>query len=110
MKYVLSLITLIICSLAYVTTYATTYHPADTNKDWQISKSEFEAYDTAWKHSKDWPDAPNPIPGLYVARAGYLYKKGSCYNVGNADAPMKWSTDKDCDGSVDNVWGLFFLF
>ncbi|KPA11188.1 sulfatase modifying factor 1 precursor [Candidatus Magnetomorum sp. HK-1] len=75
MKYILSLFTLIIYSSAYTTIY----HPADTNKDWQISKTEFEAYDTAWKYSKDWPEPPNPIPGLYVARAGYLYKKGNCY-------------------------------
>jgi formylglycine-generating enzyme required for sulfatase activity len=81
--------------------YASTYHPADTNKDWQISQAEFQAYNTAWKHSQNWPEPPNPIPGLYAARAGYLYKKGNCYHVGNADAPMKWMSDMDCDGSVD---------
>ena len=97
MKYILSLIILII----NVPVYAATYHPADTNKDWQISQAEFQAYNTAWKHSQDWPDPPNPIPGLYAARAGYLYKKGNCYHVGNADAPMKWMSDMDCDGSVD---------
>jgi formylglycine-generating enzyme required for sulfatase activity len=97
MKYILSLIILII----NVPVYASTYHPADTNKDWQISHAEFQAYNTAWKHSQDWPEPPNPIPGMYAARAGYLYKKGNCYHVGNADAPMKWMTDMDCDGSVD---------
>jgi len=97
MKHILSLIILII----NVPVYASTYHPADTNKDWQISQAEFQAYNTAWKHSQDWPEPPNPIPGLYAARAGYLYKKGNCYHVGNADAPMKWMSDMDCDGSVD---------
>ena len=99
MKYILSFITLIICSSAY----AQTYHPADTNKDWQISYEEFQAYDTAWKYNKDWPEAPNPIPGLYAARAGFLYKTGNCYNVGNADAPLKWDSDRDCDRSVDSI-------
>lgn len=97
MKYILFLIILII----NVPVYASTYHPADTNKDWQISQAEFQAYNTAWKHSQNWPEPPNPIPGLYAARAGYLYKKGNCYHVGNADAPMNWMSDMDCDGSVD---------
>jgi formylglycine-generating enzyme required for sulfatase activity len=97
MKHFLILIILII----NLPVYASTYHPADTNKDWQISQAEFQAYNTAWKHSQNWPEPPNPIPGLYAARAGYLYKKGNCYHVGNADAPMKWMSDMDCDGSVD---------
>jgi len=99
MKFITSLVILFNCLHAY----AATYHPADTNKDWQISSEEFQAYNTTWKQSQDWPEPPNPIPGLYVARAGYLYKKGQCYNENNPSQPLNWDLDRDCDGSVDSI-------
>jgi formylglycine-generating enzyme required for sulfatase activity len=77
------------------------YHPADTNKDWQISLEEFNAYNTAWRQGKEWPDSVNPIPNTYVARGGYLYKKGKCYHEKNGNAPMNWDSDRDCDRTVD---------
>jgi len=77
------------------------YHPADTNKDWQISLEEFNAYNTAWRQGNEWSDSVNPIPNTYVARGGYLYKKGNCYNEKNANAPMNWDSDRDCDRTVD---------
>ena len=77
------------------------YHPADTNKDWQISLEEFNAYNTAWRQGNEWPDSVNPIPNTYVARGGYLYKKGKCYHEKNGNAPMNWDSDRDCDRTVD---------
>jgi len=81
------------------------YHPADTNKDWQISLEEFNAYNTAWRQSETWPDSLNPIPGEYVARAGYLYKKGNCYYEYESTAPMNWESDQDCDRTIDSKDG-----
>jgi formylglycine-generating enzyme required for sulfatase activity len=77
------------------------YHPADTNKDWQISLEEFNAYNTAWRQGNEWPDSVNPIPNTYVARGGYLYKKGKCYHEKTGNAPMNWDSDRDCDRTVD---------
>ena len=95
---------LIMILLLYpITGYTADYHPADTNKDWQISLEEFNAYNTAWRQGNEWPDSVNPIPNTYVARGGYLYKKGNCYNKNNGNAPMSWDSDKDCDGTVDAV-------
>jgi hypothetical protein len=77
------------------------YHPADTNKDWQISLEEFNAYNTAWRQGNDWPESVNPIPNTYVARAGFLYKKGKCYHEHMKEAPMNWDSDQDCDRTID---------
>jgi formylglycine-generating enzyme required for sulfatase activity len=84
-----------------ITGYTADYHPADTNKDWQISLEEFNAYNTAWRQGNEWPDSVNPIPNTYVARGGYLYKKGKCYHEKNGNAPMNWDSDRDCDRTVD---------
>ena len=94
----LIIILMVLCPL---TGYSATYHPADTNKDWQISLEEFNAYNTAWRQGTEWPDSVNPIPNTYVARCGYLYKKGNCYHEKIAPAPMNWDSDRDCDRTVD---------
>jgi formylglycine-generating enzyme required for sulfatase activity len=92
---------MILLLLYPITGYTTDYHPADTNKDWQISLEEFNAYNTAWRQGNEWPDSVNPIPNTYVARGGYLYKKGKCYHEKNGNAPMNWDSDRDCDRTVD---------
>jgi len=79
----------------------TSYHPADTNQDWQISLEEFNAYNTAWRNSTDWPKAPAAIPDNYVVRAGYLHKKARCYHETTGNPPMQWDSDQDCDQMVD---------
>jgi len=96
----------IILILLYpLTGQTTTYHPADTNQNWQISLEEFNAYNTAWRNSSDWLTAPASIPDNYVVRAGYLYKKAQCYNETTGNPPMNWDSDQDCDRVVDTKDG-----
>jgi len=57
----------------------TAKHPADTNNNWTLEVSEFNAYNTAWQNSTAWTTAPSPIPMDYVTRAGFLYKSGGSY-------------------------------
>jgi len=92
---------MILLLLYPVTGNTADYHPADTNKDWQISLEEFNVYNSAWRHGNEWADSVNPIPNTYVARSGYLYKKGNCYHEKTATAPMNWDSDRDCDRTVD---------
>jgi len=95
---------LIMILLLYpITGYTADYHPADTNKDWQINLEEFNAYNTAWRQGNNWQEISTPIPNTYVARAGYLYKKGNCYHENNGNAPMNWDSDRDCDGTIDSI-------
>jgi hypothetical protein len=54
-------------------------HPADANRDWVLSATEFSAYGAGWKSGQAWPTGPNPIPLDYVTRAGYLNAKGGAY-------------------------------
>jgi len=77
------------------------YHPADANCDWQISFDEFNAYNTAWRQTINWPMPPNPIPNEYVARAGYLFKNGKCYYYHGINFPISWMSDQDCDRIID---------
>jgi hypothetical protein len=62
-------------------------HPADNAPaDNTITFGEVSAYSTAWKTGQGWPQAPNPIPIGYVARAGNLYLGGGGYVFDSSQA------------------------
>ncbi len=69
----------------------TALHPADTNQNWILELSEFNAYNTAWRNSTDWSTAPSTIPMDYVTRAGYLSKSGGTYHNTGSNRPMCWT-------------------
>jgi len=69
----------------------TALHPADTNQNWNLELSEFNAYNTAWRNSTDWTGLPSPVPMDYVTRAGYLNKSGGTYHNTGSNRPMCWT-------------------
>jgi hypothetical protein len=51
-------------------------HPADTNQDYTITQSEFNAYNQAWRNNTDWQTTQNTIAADFLTRAGYILQKG----------------------------------
>ena len=68
----------------------TALHPADTNGDNEISKDEFDAYNTAWRSNAVWDSAPSIIPIDFVSRAGYLLQSGGEYENIGVGKPATW--------------------
>lgn len=73
----------------------TATHPADTNADFVMTASEYNAYAAAWKAGQTWTNGPypgpNPMLANYVTRAGYLAftNSGHYTNTGSA-RPTNW--------------------
>jgi len=65
-------------------------HPADTNQDYTITQSEFDAYNQAWRNDIDWQSNPNPVAADYLTRAGYILQKGGKYKSTGARKPICW--------------------
>jgi len=65
-------------------------HPADTNQDYTITQSEFDAYNQAWRNDTDWQPTPNTVSADYLTRAGYILQKGGRYKSTGARKPICW--------------------
>lgn len=70
--------------------YTEALHPADTNGDSSISRTEFDAYNAAWRTNEPWPNPPASIEADYVTRAGYLLQKGGAYKNIGVGKPATW--------------------
>jgi len=68
-------------------------HPADTNQDYTISQSEFDAYNHAWRNKTDWQSNPNPVAADFLTRAGYILQKGGKYLNTGARKPLCWEPE-----------------
>jgi len=66
------------------------YHPADTNKDWNLSSSEVAAYETSWKNGNSWSEGPSQIPMNYLTRAGFIQQSGGSYQNAGGAKPLCW--------------------
>lgn len=67
------------------------FHPADTNRDGQMTVAEVTAYGVAWKKGTAWPNSPSPIPQSYVTNAIMLWKSGELYtNDPSKAVPDTW--------------------
>jgi nitrous oxidase accessory protein NosD len=71
---------------------STDYHPADTNKDWNLTATEVTAYETAWKNGSSWSEGPSQIPMNYLTRAGFLQQSGGTYKNAGGAKPLCWVT------------------
>jgi hypothetical protein len=67
-------------------------HPADTDTNFVLTATEFNAYAAAWKAGQTWTNGPNPIPANYVTRAGYLMTNGGTYHNDGSARPVNWKT------------------
>ncbi|MBO4715966.1 MAG: SUMF1/EgtB/PvdO family nonheme iron enzyme [Verrucomicrobia bacterium] len=66
-------------------------HPADTNKDYEISTPEISLYAVAWKLGQDWSREPVDIPMNYVARGALIWINGGDYIYDSSKAkPACW--------------------
>jgi parallel beta-helix repeat protein len=70
--------------------FTSALHPADTNNNWIIEQTEFEAYRTVWKNGELWQAGSFLIPPSYLTRAGYLYLSGGSYHNTGANRPICW--------------------
>jgi len=70
--------------------YTEALHPADTNGDSSISRTEFDTYNAAWRTNEPWPNPPASIEADYVTRAGYLLQKGGAYKNIGVGKPATW--------------------
>jgi hypothetical protein len=69
---------------------STDYHPADANKDWNLTSTEVTAYETAWKNGSQWSEGPAQIPMNYLTRAGFLQQSGGAYENAGGAKPLCW--------------------
>jgi hypothetical protein len=68
----------------------TDFHPADTNKDWDLTTIEVSEYETAWKNGNTWAEAPVQIPMNYLTRAGFILQSGGTYENTGGAKPLCW--------------------
>ena len=68
-------------------------HPADTNKDYTITQSEFNNYNQAWRNDTYWQNNPTPVAADYLTRAGYILQKGGKYKNTGARKPLCWEPE-----------------
>jgi hypothetical protein len=65
-------------------------HPADTNKNFIIETSEYEAYNDSWHEYLPWSTEPTEIEIDYSTRAGFLVESGGSYTNTGAMKPFCW--------------------
>ena len=66
-------------------------HPADTNVNFVIEESEYNAYNNAWRNNLPWAGSPENIPIEYNTRAGFLVENGGAYTNTGAMKPLCWT-------------------
>jgi hypothetical protein len=67
------------------------FHPADTDRDYEISRDELTAYKMASQRGELWPTPPNPIPDEYITNAEALLIAGGEYRYDATKSPP-WVT------------------
>ena len=67
-------------------------HPADVNRDGQITIIELANYYNAWRFGKTWTIPPTNIAPEYVTRATYLWQRGGYYTFDTTvgTGPLWW--------------------
>jgi hypothetical protein len=69
-------------------------HPADLNRDGNITILEIANYYNAWRNGQTWPGniGPTNIPQTYVTRGTYLWQQGGAYHFDTVvtNAPLWW--------------------
>ncbi|ETR70826.1 MAG: hypothetical protein OMM_02955 [Candidatus Magnetoglobus multicellularis str. Araruama] len=69
-------------------------HPADTNSNFTIEESEYDAYNNAWRNNLPWTQTPENIPIEYNTRAGFLAENGGAYTNTGAMKPLCWTPNQ----------------
>ncbi len=66
-------------------------HPADRNSDFNVTASEFTAYNVNYKQLLSWIIGPSPPTSSYFSRALLLFKLGSRYHYQSGrTCPLCW--------------------
>lgn len=66
---------------------AAAFHPADSNRDSEITIDESTNYGKCWKDTCVWPFPPNPIDVNYVTKAGSIWQAGGKYSYDPSMSP-----------------------